>query len=216
MLRAVALAASLLVVGCATAPDVPEMESCHELIATRDFTSDQFAAMKRAEARVNAIMIKQLCVTQGNADETRQNHVIFKVVHDSDRYRRIAENENAPEWFGVYYQGSDSIGVIDDLPIDQFERVVLHEMVHASGFLTHVEPPAMMAPNDGSADDFTANDIVECKRLQICKPDVVIPQAPPPPEQPSLNYDPCVSADGVIPVLCKSYDRMQDAPYPQP
>lgn len=142
-------------------------------LVSREFPLEERAALGRAVRRWNAIAIQQFCLEDAGEEiePSTAEHAIFRIAYKGEYWKRVSESMGNVDFIGVYWGGPDVIGIVDSMPIDQFERVALHELGHAHG-LSHTDAPAIMHAYEGTASDFTDKDIAECKRVGACASDV--------------------------------------------
>jgi hypothetical protein len=163
-------------VGCAGAKEedrrIDGTQSCDRtFLVSSDFPPDERAALQRAASRWNEIAIEQFCLQVTDEEiDGEDSRAIFRIPYKGEYWQKVSASMGGVDFIGIYW-GWDLIGIVDSMPIDQFERVALHEFGHAHG-LGHTEAPSIMHAYDGTASDFTANDIAECKRVGACASDV--------------------------------------------
>lgn len=172
------LALCLLVgAGCGGAKDqdrkIDGSRPCDRtFLVSSEFSPEERAALDRAAARWNEIAIEQFCL-QDTAEEINgdDSRAIFRIPYKGEYWQEISASMGGLDFIGIYWPW-DLIGIVDSMPIDQFERVALHEFGHAHG-LGHTDAPSIMHAYEGTASDFTDKDIAECKRVGACEADSV-------------------------------------------
>jgi hypothetical protein len=152
------LALALLVASCA-----PEKPSMYWGLPA-GMVPEQVARFEKNCERWNFVAIQQQYIARDESDVTRR--VFFRLPEHMT---------NGADANGEYIAASQSINVAWDLPLDDFEIVMLHEQGHALGLAPrdHVPAPAVMSANATMAEPgviaLTAGDIEECRRVKACE-----------------------------------------------
>jgi len=164
--KALVVALLLLLVACSAAIRSPYDSDggCGRTFhVSAAFTQGERAALESAVARWNEIADEQFCLDDGDGND---EHGVFRLEGQELENLRADFKSDV---IGVFYHEGGRIGIVANLPLDVFEVVALHEFGHAHG-LQHTPPPSIMNAVVGTADDFTDNDLAECRRVSACLP----------------------------------------------
>ncbi len=145
--------------------DAPLPSTCdREFVVSPAFPPEERAMLEAAVVRWNAIATERFCLRVGEADGVR--HGITRIPYRGEQWQQLSKTLGGADVLGVHY-GNDQIGIVDVLDEVSFPLVALHEFGHAHG-LGHIEAPAIMYYGIGTAFDFTALDMAECRRVGAC------------------------------------------------
>jgi hypothetical protein len=158
---------AILAAACTAPLEYPPGPCDRTFFVAPGFSPEERQAIDRAIDRWNAIAIDQYCaIDMGLPVDI---HTIRRVEAGSPEYKRMSASLGGVQFYGVYFGGTfGSIVVVSGLPVGVFEAVMLHELGHAHG-LDHTPAPSIMHVHQGTAYDFTHNDIAECKRVGACR-----------------------------------------------
>jgi hypothetical protein len=155
---------ALVVLACgATSDPAPPSPCARTYFVSGAFSTDEHAALARANDRWTAIDVAPYCLVAREAPE----HTIRRIPYQGGEWQEISRSFGGANVLGLYRGADDSITIVDSLSTDLFELVAVHELGHAHG-LAHVDAPAIMHATIGTATDFTPNDMAECRRVGAC------------------------------------------------
>ena len=149
-------------VGCtATQPRQP-WPCEHPILVSTRFTPVEQEMVELSVARWNEVLRQPLCTVAGDGTE----RTIMPVPKTDPRWQ-AALAFVGPDLVGFHEQETNNVYVPEGTRQSAFQGIVMHEIGHVLG-LRHTPPPSIMAEYQGSTDDFTPNDLAECRRVGAC------------------------------------------------
>jgi hypothetical protein len=171
MMRFAAVLAAIVLVGCsftivASGDDASaKVEACPiTLRLTPGLTTEERDAVSAAVAMWNGVTVaaKQMCVSDGAGRDVR-----LIPDHGTEWHAMLSESEDGVAFIGL--TRATDIVIVGGLSATTFLRVAAHEFGHVLG-LQHVAGHTVMAPAAlFMADDLTAADVAECRRVGACE-----------------------------------------------
>lgn len=165
-----ALLGCLSLSACATGVGFDDQDTpfCdHPLRVSDVFDGEEYASLEAATARWNAVSDEKFCLIRKKLPAGIVKRAIVRVPTSNRSWQYNLEHIGY-DLKGLYFPESDCVAVPEGLPKEELYGVVLHELGHALG-LQHIAAPAVMADRQGSAVDFTENDLAECRRVGVCE-----------------------------------------------
>jgi hypothetical protein len=131
-----------------------------------DFSLVQQEVVELAVARWNEILVTPICTVRGPVDVAHGTRAIAPIATSHPRWQEV--QQLWPGAVGAYYPTEGIVLLPDDTSRSDAMGILLHEIGHSAG-LKHVEPPGIMAERGNIPEDFTPNDIAECRRVGACR-----------------------------------------------
>lgn len=151
--------------GCAVPAGRPA-PPCELFALSTDFTPTERSAVHTAVERWNARSELTICLKlQETGAPLTAERAIVRVTRGSEDWATVETTH--PDFAGFMEPHRRTITIVGELGLVTTTRVTLHEIGHAFG-LEHTPAPSIMHEWDGTADDLTEIDIVECRRVGAC------------------------------------------------